>query len=40
MELEVSRFVPAHMRENLIVAVTDMELYLALWKGALNKSPG
>lgn len=40
MELEVSKFVPLYMRENLVVTVTDMELYLALRQGALNKSPG
>lgn len=40
MELEVSKFVPLHVRENLIVTVTNTELYLALRQGALNKSPG
>jgi hypothetical protein len=30
MELEVSNFVPLHMKENLVVTVTEMELYLAL----------
>jgi hypothetical protein len=40
MELEVSKFVPLHMTENLVVTVTEMELYLALRQGALNKSPG
>jgi len=40
MELEVSNFLPLHMRENLVVTVTDMELYLALRQVDLNKSPG
>jgi hypothetical protein len=38
MELEVSKVVPLHMTENLVVTVTDMELYLALRQGAVNKS--
>jgi hypothetical protein len=39
MELEVSKFVSLHTRKKLVLTVTDVELYLALRQGALNKSP-
>ena len=39
MEQEASKLVPTDMRQDLVLSMTDMELYLVLRHGAPNKSP-